>query len=200
MASNSFPDDGREPEGQSNSAKAEQISPSPFMGNLTFPAYVLVLVVGSIILDQGSKWMALTYLSTPPYMIEVTPFFNLRLGFNTGVSFGMFSDLFGNQQIVLVVVSAFIALGLFAWALYTNMIVEKIALSLITGGAIGNIIDRLRQGAVTDFLDFHLMDYHWPTFNLADVFVVSGAALLVAVSFLNKSPNQGANHAQNDET
>lgn len=170
------------------------------MRNLTFPAYVMVFVLGSMILDQGSKWMALTYLSMPPYMVEVTPFFNLRLGFNTGVSFGMFSDLFGNQQIVLVVVSAFIALGLFVWALYANMFIEKIGLSLISGGAIGNIIDRLRQGAVTDFLDFHLVDYHWPTFNLADVFIVSGAALLVATSFLNKSPIKGSNHAQNDET
>lgn len=199
MASNRLPEDGRGPEIESHSVKAGQISSSHLMRNMTFPAYVLVLVLGSMILDQGSKWMALTYLSMPPYMVEVTPFFNLRLGFNTGVSFGMFADTFGNQQIVLAIVSAIIALGLFAWALYATTMVETTGLSIMTGGAIGNIIDRLRQDAVTDFLDFHLMDYHWPTFNLADIFIVSGAALLVVTSFLNKGLSQDAQHAKNDE-
>ncbi len=144
--------------------------------------------------------MALTYLSTPLFMTEVTPFFNLRLGFNTGVSFGMFPDTFDNQQMVLSVVSAVIASGLFVWALYAKTIVETAGLSIMTGGAISNIIDRLRQEAVTDFLDFYLMDYHWPTFNLADVLIVSGAALLIVSSFLNKAPTQSANHVKNGET
>jgi|GEM_PF-180408 len=199
MASNRLPEDGRSPEIESHSVQAGQISSSHLMRNFTFPAYVLVLVLGSMILDQGSKWMALSYLSTPPYMTEVTPFFNLRLGFNTGVSFGMFSDTFDNQQMVLSVVSAVIASSLFVWALYAKTIVETTGLSIMTGGAIGNIIDRLRQEAVTDFLDFYLMDFHWPTFNLADVFIVSGAALLVVTSFLNRVPSQDAQHAKNDE-
>ena len=100
---------------------------------------------------------------------------------------------------VLSVVSAVIASSLFVWALYAKTIVETTGLSIMTGGAIGNIIDRLRQEAVTDFLDFYLMDFHWPTFNLADVFIVSGAALLVVTSFLNRVPSQDAQHAKNDE-
>ncbi|MRG73914.1 signal peptidase II [Alphaproteobacteria bacterium HT1-32] len=157
---------------------------------------VASVLLGAIILDQATKFAALTFLSTPPYKLEMTPFFNLRLGFNTGVSFGIFGDVFSNQQWPLIAITIAIAVVLTVWALRVDRSLEALALALIAGGAIGNIIDRIRQGAVTDFLDFHAMGWHWPAFNFADVFIFVGAASLIILSLITP----GANEAERDET
>ena len=152
--------------------------------------------MGAIILDQATKFAALTFLSTPPYKLEMTPFFNLRLGFNTGVSFGIFGDVFSNQQWPLIAITIAIAVVLTVWALRVDRSLEALALALIAGGAIGNIIDRIRQGAVTDFLDFHAMGWHWPAFNFADVFIFVGATSLIILSLIIPE----ANEAERGET
>ncbi|MBO6773823.1 signal peptidase II [Thalassospira sp.] len=151
---------------------------------------VATALLGAIIVDQATKFAALTFLSAPTYKIEVTPFFNLRLGFNTGVSFGVLGDIFSNQQWPLIAITTAIAVALTVWALRVDRLLEALAISLIAGGAIGNIIDRIRQGAVTDFLDFHAMGWHWPAFNFADVFIFIGAALLIILSFLTPDTNE----------
>lgn len=157
---------------------------------------VAATLLGAIILDQATKFSALALLSAPPYKVEVTPFFNLRLGFNTGVSFGFLGDVFNNQQWPLIAITITIAVALTVWALRVNRLLEALAIALIAGGAFGNIIDRIRQGAVTDFLDFHAMGWHWPAFNFADVFIFVGAASLIILSFITPE----ANEAERGET
>ena len=97
----------------------------------------------------------------PPRVIEVTSFFNLMLTFNTGVSFGMFQDFFASRPGTLALLSFAIASLLMIWALRSCLPGERRGLALVAGGALGNIIDRWRQGAVTDFLDFHWQGLHW---------------------------------------
>jgi signal peptidase II len=110
--------------------------------------------------------------------IQIFSFFSLVKVLNHGVSFGMFSNL-ENSQIIFSCLQGGIALVLFFW-LYRN---EKLhftyALGLIIGGALGNFTDRVKNGAVADFLDFHIASYHWPAFNLADSFVFIGVMILL---------------------
>lgn len=130
--------------------------------------------------DLVTKWLILNVVMQPPRLIELTPFFNLTLGFNTGVSFGMFRDVFLDHPLLLAGFKAVIAAGLLVWAMRTDNSLETFALGLIAGGAVGNVLDRVRHGAVTDFLDFHVGGWHWYTFNMADVAITVGAALLIA--------------------
>jgi signal peptidase II len=156
------------------------------------------VLLGTIVIDQVTKWAALTFLSTPPYKVEVTPFFDLSLGFNTGVSFGVFGDLFSNQQWPLIAVTIAIAMVLTVWAARTDRLLETVAIALMAGGAFGNIIDRIRQGAVTDFLDFHFIGWHWPTFNFADVFICVGAVSLVIASIVATAASGSKNTERDD--
>lgn len=140
---------------------------------------ILLVSIFALFLDQASKWAILAYLRDTSQVVEVTSFFNLRLGFNTGVSFGLFRDLFEGTPLLLALISLVIVVVLLIWAWRTDRSVERIGLAVIAGGALGNIVDRWRQGAVTDFLDFHWADWHWPAFNGADIFIVVGAACLL---------------------
>ena len=119
--------------------------------------------------------------------IEVTPFFNLVLVYNRGVSFGMFAG--HNQPFLLICVSAIIVLILLAWLLRNESIAVALAIGSITGGAVGNIFDRLHYGAVVDFLDFHVMGWHWPAFNVADSFVFIGVVVLCIYSMFFEDKN-----------
>ena len=139
-------------------------------------------LAGALALDFVTKWLILNIVMVPPRPIEITPFFNLRLGFNTGVSFGLFRELFLEHPLMLAGIKMVIVAGLVVWAMRTTKPSETIGLGIIAGGATGNVVDRIRQGAVTDFLDFHVGDWHWPAFNMADVTIATGAALLVAGS------------------
>ncbi|HWX48211.1 MAG TPA: signal peptidase II [Roseomonas sp.] len=141
----------------------------------------LPAAASALLLDQVTKVWVLTALWPPHVPHPVTPFLNLRLGFNTGVSFGMFAGGPAASPWVLSAVCAAIATGLLVWMWRSRSRREATALGLVTGGAVGNIADRVRQGAVTDFLDLHVSGYHWPTFNLADTAIVFGVALLVLV-------------------
>ena len=142
-------------------------------------------LAAALLLDVATKWLILNVAMVSPRTIEVTPFLNLTLGFNTGVSFGMFQDIFLERPLVLAGIKVAITVGLLVWAMRTHRIVEATALGLIAGGAAGNIVDRVHQGVVTDFLDFHVGNWHWPAFNMADVFVVSGVGLLLAAPWIS---------------
>ncbi len=98
----------------------------------------------------------------------------------------MFREFFEDWPGVLTVFKLVVASGLVIWALRTTITSEWIGLSLIAGGALGNALDRHRQGAVTDFLDVHWAGWHWPTFNMADVAITCGAGLLILGSFLTR--------------
>jgi signal peptidase II len=133
-------------------------------------------------LDQASKWLMIELLTSPPRFIPVTPFFNLVLGFNRGISFGLLDNLGSWGPMMLSFLAAIIICFLFLWLWKTEHLWDGTAISLIIGGALGNLLDRLRVGAVTDFLDIYVGPYHWPAFNLADTGIVIGVGILVVQS------------------
>jgi len=137
---------------------------------------------GIFFADQLTKWWILEIVMTPPRVIEVTSFFNLVLVWNNGVSFGLFNNDSPYNQYILSALAVAICIGLFFWMRKENDKLLVVAFACIIGGAIGNVIDRLRFGAVTDFLDVHAAGYHWPAFNIADAGVVIGATLMVVDS------------------
>ncbi|HEX7006354.1 MAG TPA: signal peptidase II [Alphaproteobacteria bacterium] len=139
----------------------------------------LAIAIGVIVLDQLSKWYILSVVMVPPRVIEVTPFFNLVLTWNRGVSFGMFGGQDGVGAWLLSLVAIAIVVGLVFWLRRADRTSLAVALGLVIGGAIGNVIDRVRLGAVADFLDFHIAGYHWPAFNLADSAITVGVVALV---------------------
>ncbi len=134
--------------------------------------------------DQITKWLILTKIMVPPRIIELTPFLNMRLGFNYGVSFGLGSEWLDAWPGMLGLFKFVVAVGLLVWAARSETNLEQIGLSLIAGGALGNAMDRWRQGAVTDFIDLHWANYHWPTFNGADIAISIGVSLIIIVSLM----------------
>lgn len=144
-------------------------------------------VATALAVDFVTKWLILNVVMAPPRTIEIAPFFNLTLGFNTGVSFGMFREFFLDRPLVLAGIKMVIVAGLLVWAMRTERRTETVSLGLVAGGAVGNVLDRMRQGAVTDFLDFHVGNWHWPAFNMADTMITIGVVLLIAGSFWRPS-------------
>jgi signal peptidase II len=137
-------------------------------------------------LDQLSKWIIVAHVMNPPVQIEVTSFFNLVLAHNRGVSFGMFAAGSELGKWILVGLALMISGFLVRWLFQSSSPFSIIALGLILGGAVGNVIDRVLVGAVVDFLDFHAFGTHWPAFNVADTTIFLGAAGLIFESFLSK--------------
>lgn len=138
-----------------------------------------LIVVAMIVLDQLSKWWILSVVMQPPQRIPVTGFFDLVLVMNRGVSFGMLGGAPGWVSIGLIVFAIVLAVGLSIWMWRAETMLLGLSLGLVVGGAIGNVIDRLRFGAVVDFLDFYVGAYHWPAFNVADSAITVGVILLI---------------------
>jgi signal peptidase II len=139
-----------------------------------------LLIAGVVvILDQASKYAAVAMLADQP-PVEVTPFFNLLLVYNRGAAFSFLAGAGGWQRELFTGI-AIVASIWIVWLLrrYPQQSLFCLALSLVLGGAIGNVIDRLSIGAVVDFLDFHAFGWHWPAFNVADSAITCGAALLI---------------------
>ena len=132
-----------------------------------------------IMLDQISKWVVLGTLQ-PGETRYVAPFWNWVLTFNPGAAFSFLSDAGGWQRWFFTL----LALGVSGWIVvmlrqHRNEFRLALALTLVLGGALGNVIDRLRFGAVVDFIQWHVAGYYWPAFNLADSAICLGAALLL---------------------
>lgn len=123
----------------------------------------------------------------PPVNIEVTSFFNMVMVWNKGVSFGMFASYHDFMPYALSGVALIISVIMIVWMTRTNHLSTLIPLAMILAGAIGNIWDRLRFGAVADFFDFHWGEWHYPAFNIADCCIVVGVvALAIDGLFLEK--------------
>ena len=138
----------------------------------------LLVALVVLALDQATKALALALLGGRP-PVEVTGFFNLVLVWNPGVSFGMLQGLGNLGPWLLTGFGLAVCLALGFWLARETRTTTRLALGLVLGGAVGNIVDRVRFGAVIDFLDFHALGYHWPAFNISDSAIVVGAALLV---------------------
>jgi len=146
----------------------------------------LALAGAIIVADFASKDWVLSAFHLHE-SVAVTPFFNLVLVMNPGASFSFLADAGGWQKWFFIM----LALGISAWLvmLMRRHAAEKampIALALVLGGALGNVIDRLRFGAVVDFLDFHVAGWHWPAFNVADSAITVGVILLVWQQLIHK--------------
>ncbi len=149
-------------------------------------------------LDQATKWWIVEVVMQPPRVIPVTPFFNLVIGWNRGVSFGLFGGDSGLNSWILVLIALAIVVMLLLWLRRAETPWMAAAIGLIIGGALGNVIDRLVAGAVADFLDFHLAGYHWPAFNVADTAIAVGAAALILDSLFRPPEKPKKEHT--DET
>lgn len=132
-----------------------------------------------IAIDQVSKWLVLSHLMVPPQTFPITSFFNIVLAWNRGISFGLFSNSnpYGPWILAAIATGFIVVIILWIWQAETKIM--ALAFGAVLGGAIGNLSDRIRFGAVTDFLDFHAFGYHWYTFNIADTAIVVGVALIL---------------------
>ena len=145
-----------------------------------------------VLADQATKALVMSHFALGE-RLALAPFFNLVFVYNPGAAFSFLSEAGGWQKPLLV------AFALGAAAIVSVLIVRRplerllcTGLALILGGAIGNVIDRLRFGQVVDFLDFHAGGWHWPAFNVADSAITVGAVLLILEGFVHRERRAGA--------
>lgn len=154
----------------------------------------------ALAIDQSTKALV---LNRPELErgVEILPFLNLVRVLNDGVSFGMLGGIVPWWG--LIVLATAIMAWLLAWLWRAPDRLTSAALGMIIGGALGNVFDRLRYQAITDFLDFHFGSYHWPSFNLADVAIFCGVALLVWDGFRaskDKPENRKEDHRKGNSS
>lgn len=148
----------------------------------------LALSVVIVVIDQITKALVLQGFALHQ-SVAIAPFFNLVLVYNTGAAFSLLSDAPGWQRELFIGIAALASAWIvYLLARYSHQRLFSLSLSLVLGGAVGNVIDRVRFGAVVDFLDFHAAGYHWPAFNVADAGITCGAILLVWDAFRTRDP------------
>jgi signal peptidase II len=147
----------------------------------------LLVSVGVIVLDQWTKWLVELHLPHHAAEPVIPGFFNLTHVRNTGVAFGLFaSDGVGGGGgglLTLLGLGALAAVAAYFWFAPARDRWLLVALALVVGGAVGNLIDRVTSGAVTDFLDVYVGLHHWPSFNVADSAISIGILLMAVDSF-----------------
>lgn len=137
-----------------------------------------------VALDQATKlWAEAALVLGRP--VELLPFLSLTLGYNPGAAFSLLGDAGGWQRWVLAAVAAGISAYLLLWLRRAaqGQPLLAAALALVLGGAVGNLIDRLRLGEVVDFIHLHYAGFHWPVFNVADMAITLGVGLLILSLF-----------------
>ncbi|MGB4101993.1 MAG: signal peptidase II [Alphaproteobacteria bacterium] len=148
-------------------------------------AYALVYALCVLVADQYTKWMILNVIMQPPQSVPVMPMLSFDLQWNRGVTFGMLYNHNEYMPYLFALLALAIIGWLLAWLWRTQNKMVGLGIGIIIGGAIGNVIDRLRFGAVVDFI--HVSFYPW-VFNVADGAVVIGVGLLLLDSFLERRP------------
>ena len=149
----------------------------------------IIAAVATLAIDQASKlWLLFVFDIARRGAVQVTPFFDLVLAWNIGISFGWFQNDDPVAQIMLMAIKAVAVIVLAIWMSRSRTLLATLALGLIIGGAIGNAIDRFAYGAVVDFALFRVQiagkTFNWYVFNFADVAIVAGVAALLYDSFL----------------
>lgn len=156
----------------------------------------LVLALAVFIADQVAKALLLYVVGIKAFQsgqaIEITPFFNIVMVWNVGVSFGLLpaGSIWG--RILLIVFALTVAGVLSVWLNGARRRVLAAAIGCVIGGALGNVVDRVVYGAVADFFDAHAFGYHWYTFNVADTFIVLGVGLLIFDTLTGDAAEQPA--------
>jgi len=144
----------------------------------------LIVALASLVLDQANKlWLVYSFDIAARQPVRLLPFFDIVYARNPGISYSLFSahGPFGRWLLVALTLLAILALSFWLWRMTSRL--AGVALGLVIGGALGNAADRITYGAVADFYYFHIGSFSWYVFNLADVAIVLGVALLVLESF-----------------
>ena len=174
----------------------------------------LIIILVLAYLDQLSKWYVIemyfrprdfyaqgasldfiSWLTTmpqdrfPPFQVEINSFFNLVMVWNKGVSFGMFASTHSFMPYALMVMALALTSLFVVWMWRSTSLLAAIPIAMVISGALSNVWDRARFGAVVDFLDFHIGDLHWPAFNIADSCIVLGVAGLALHTLLSNKSN-----------
>lgn len=136
--------------------------------------------------DQLTKHWVLQHIDPDRPIVVVPGFFRLVHWYNTGAAWGLFRD--GNTLLAIVAILTLIGLFLWRRQFQLERPLNQIAFGLVTGGIVGNVLDRWRHGHVVDFLDFSLAGYHWPAFNIADSGICIGVALYLIASWRQPPP------------
>ena len=141
----------------------------------------LAVAILAALLDQGTKLAVLHFFAAAEgtRLVRLLPFLNVTLTLNHGMSFGLFNTNAAANALVFTLIAAAIVAALFAWLKRAKDALLQVAIGLVIGGAIGNVVDRLVRGAVVDFIDFHVGAWHWFVFNLADSAISVGVGLMV---------------------
>ncbi len=144
----------------------------------------LQVAAAGFALDQLSKWLLLVAVDMPTRgKIVVTPFFDLVMAWNRGVSYGWLASDGDLGRILLICFQAVLIAGLYLWLSRVPGRFTAVAIGLVIGGALGNLLDRIVHGAVADFFSFHAFGYYWYIFNVADIWIAVGVGLLLLESF-----------------
>lgn len=146
-----------------------------------------------VILDQATKWLAEALLE-PFRPVALAPLLNLTLMYNEGAAFSFLSNAGGWQRWFFATFALVMTIALVIWLvrLAKHEGVTAAALALVIGGAVGNLIDRVRTGRVVDFIDFYVGTWHWPAFNVADSAITLGIVLLLVTGFREEWRKQPA--------
>lgn len=155
--------------------------------------YFIVIAVIVLLLDRLAKWAIASNIALHDSVVVIPGFFRLTHVQNTGAAFGLFAESSAQWKVGALVSFSILALIVVSALLWKNghaLTTTSIGLSLILGGAMGNLWDRMVSGHVVDFLDFYVGNYHWPAFNVADSAIVIGAILLVSEIVFAKSTGE----------
>jgi len=147
-----------------------------------------------LLLDQVSKWLIINHLELHQVLSIIPGFFNLVLVKNRGMAFGILSQIRSGFSYYFLLTATIVAIGVIVFFFFWIKGKEKwltVGLSLILGGAVGNLVDRVQFGYVIDFLDFFLRGYHWPAFNVADSAVTAGTFWLFINILKGKDLKEG---------
>jgi signal peptidase II len=160
-------------------------------GRATRLGLVAALVV--LALDQGSKYWILHVLDLPDLrQVVLLPVLNLTMVWNQGVTFGLLNGVGSWSHLVLSGVALAVVCALFVWLRRADNALAALAIGVIAGGAVGNVIDRVRYGAVVDFIHAHVGDWSWYVFNVADAAIVCGVVALIVESQFRRRPRPGS--------
>lgn len=157
--------------------------------------YFFLIAAIVLVLDRIAKWAVASNIPLRDSVVVIPGFFHLTHVQNTGAAFGLFADSSAQWKVGALVsfsVVALVIVSALLWKHSHSISTTTIGLSLILGGATGNLWDRMVSGHVVDFLDFYVGSYHWPAFNVADSAIVIGAILLVSEIVFAKPANETA--------
>ena len=184
------------------------MQPRSIVGKYFLPGVILICCI--VLADQVTKWWVIGMLRLHPVSgggfpswfltqkkieffinereafktVALTPFLNFVMVWNQGISFGMFDTNFPNISLLFIALSMIVSLLLLIWLATATQKILALPLGMIIGGALANVLDRVRFGAVADFIDVHAGPYHWPAFNLADSSIALGAGVLILGTFI----------------